>query len=105
MKKFEHAMMTDQELDVVAGGKGYVYFLKENNLIHYVACDRKLSNDEIVYAWHHNGILPIKKDAMGNAIPDSYQIMMGKGLRPEGVASTMKNLENMYGGCEYIEFK
>ena len=105
MKKFDKARMTDQELDTIAGGKGYVYFLKENGKFHYVACDHMLTNDEIVHTWQNNGILPLKTDEKGNVISQSYQIELGRGLRPEDVPATMSRLEKTYGGCEYIEFR
>ena len=106
MEKQLKRKLTADELDQVVGGKGFVYWVRDNDKFHVVTANRALSRDEILKVWNSNGMTTLaQKDKKGNAISGTVQFNVYKGLDSSRVEHLRGSLERKYGKCQYIEFK
>lgn len=107
MKKNINGKMSDMELDMVAGGVGFCYYVKDGDKYNYVIANRALSRDEVIQAWNSNGLdmlALIKTDADGNVVSQSLTVSCGR-LKAEYVNEFVRRNNERFGGCNYIEFK
>ena len=106
MKEMLDKKMSEQELDVVAGGMGYCYWAKVGNKFNYVLSTEPLDRKDVIDAWNSNGqIMKLKKDANGKLVPQKISVHVGRGLPQSQVDAFVKRTNQKMGGCQYIEFK
>lgn len=108
MKKNINGKMSAMELDMVAGGVGFCYYVKDGDKYNYVIANRALSRDEVIQAWNSNGLgmsVPMKTDANGNVVSQRLTVSCGRGLKAEYVNEFVRRNNERFGGCNYIEFK
>ena len=95
-KNLEEALMSDEELDFVAGGKGFVYMTElSNGKFDVVAFDKPLSKSQLDNVLK-TGELP--KGANGK----NLRVM--KGVRSNFLNKLKTKLNTQFKGCEFHNF-
>jgi hypothetical protein len=94
-KDLEDVPMSDEELDFVAGGKGYVYMTKTSGgKFDVVAFDKPLDDTQLANVLK-TGALP--KGAKGN-------LRVMKGVRSNFIEKLKGKLNKQFKGCEFHDF-
>ena len=94
MKKFANAQMSEKELEIVAGGAGFVYIMKRNDGKFDVASSEKELDPAKVKKFLQ--FQPVDQ-SMNDAISNAYREVPGHQLE-----TVKKHLNKVYGGCKFI---
>jgi hypothetical protein len=95
-KNLEEALMSDEELDFVAGGKGYVYMTETSNgKMDVVAFDKPLNKSQLANV--------LKTGALPKGL-DGKNLRVMKGVRSSFVDKLKGKLNTQFKGCEFHNF-
>lgn len=96
-EKLKNALMNDEELDLVAGGRGYVYYSQTaDGKFNVVSFNKPLTGAQISEVLK-TGALP--KGFKGNTA--SLRVMQG--VRANSFDKLKEKLNKQYKGCEFHE--
>jgi len=96
-EKLENALMSDEELDLVAGGRGYVYYSQTSEgKLNVVSFNKPLTGGQISEVLK-TGALP--KGFKG----DTANLRVMRGVRANYFDKLKGKLNKQYKGCEFHE--